>query len=157
MKTLDYTHLDAALTQKTVDALQVLLADYQVFYTNLRGLHWNIKGNKFFSLHEKFEDMYDTVADQVDEVAERILMLGGVPAHNFSDYLKVSTIKESGYISGEKESVKHVLDAFGVLIKEQRALLEVAGEANDEATVAMVSDYISQQEKIVWMLVAHLS
>ncbi len=157
MKTLNYTHLDVALTAKTVEALQSLLADYQVFYTNLRGLHWNIQGNKFFSLHEKFEEMYDDVADQVDEIAERILMLGGVPAHNFSEYLKSATIKESGYITGERESVQHVLESFGVLIKAQRELLEIAGEADDEATVAMMGDYISGQEKLVWMLVAYLS
>lgn len=157
MKTLNYTHLDAAPTQKTVEALQGLLADYQVFYTNLRGLHWNIQGHKFFMLHEKFEEMYDTVADQVDEIAERILMLGGVPAHNFSEYLKVATLKESGYITDAKESVQLILDTFGVLIKAQRAILEVAGEADDEATVAMMGDYISQQEKLVWMLVAYLS
>ncbi len=157
MKTLDYTHLDASLSNKTIEALQQLLADYQVFYTNLRGLHWNIKGHQFFMLHEKFEEMYDDAAAKIDEIAERILMLGGVPAHNFSTYLKQATLKESAYISGANESVQLVLDSYSVLIKAQRAILEVAGEANDEATVAMMGDYISQQEKTVWMLVAHLS
>lgn len=45
MKTLDYIHLDAVAAGKVVEALQQLLADYQVFYTNLRGFHWNIKGH----------------------------------------------------------------------------------------------------------------
>ena len=35
MKTLDYIHLDAVAAGKVVEALQQLLADYQVFYTNL--------------------------------------------------------------------------------------------------------------------------
>ena len=34
--------------------LNQLLADYQVFYQNLRGFHWNIKGGEFFELHLKF-------------------------------------------------------------------------------------------------------
>lgn len=50
MKTLDYIHLDAVAAGKVVEALQQLLADYQVFYTNLRGFHWNIKGHGFFVL-----------------------------------------------------------------------------------------------------------
>jgi starvation-inducible DNA-binding protein len=29
--------------------LNKLLADYQIFYQNLRGLHWNIKGKDFLS------------------------------------------------------------------------------------------------------------
>mgnify|MGYP000406377327 CR=1 FL=1 len=49
MKTLDYIHLDAVAAGKVVEALQQLLADYQVFYTNLRGFHWNIKGHGLFS------------------------------------------------------------------------------------------------------------
>ena len=94
MKTLDYIHLDAVAAGKVVEALQQLLADYQVFYTNLRGFHWNIKGHGFFVLHSKFEDMYNDAAEKVDELAERILMLGGVPVNKFSEYLKVAKVKE---------------------------------------------------------------
>ena len=45
MKTLDYLHLDASAVSNVVASLKQLLADYQVFYTNLRGFHWNIKGH----------------------------------------------------------------------------------------------------------------
>ena len=76
MKTLDYLHLDASAVSNVVASLKQLLADYQVFYTNLRGFHWNIKGHGFFVLHGKFEDMYNNAAEKVDELAERILMLG---------------------------------------------------------------------------------
>ena len=98
MKTLDYIHLDAVAAGKVVEALQQLLADYQVFYTNLRGFHWNIKGHGFFVLHSKFEDMYNDAAEKVDELAERILMLGGVPVNKFSEYLKVAKVKEVSYL-----------------------------------------------------------
>ena len=78
MKTLDYIHLDAVAAGKVVEALQQLLADYQVFYTNLRGFHWNIKGHGFFVLHSKFEDMYNDAAEKVDELAESCQSKGGV-------------------------------------------------------------------------------
>ena len=57
MRTLDYIKLDSAAAAKVVESLQQLLADYQVFYANLRGFHWNIKGHGFFVLHSKFEDL----------------------------------------------------------------------------------------------------
>ncbi len=155
MKTLDFIKLDAAGAVKVVNGLQQLLADYQVFYTNLRGFHWNIKGSGFFTLHAKFEDMYDGAAEKVDELAERILMLGGVPAHNFSEYLKTAKIKETAYVSNEGEIVKNILDTYAYLLSKERELIEVAGEISDEATVALLSDYISEQEKLVWMLVAY--
>lgn len=157
MKTLDFIRLDAESSKKTVEALQQLLADYQVFYTNLRGLHWHVKGKNFFVLHEQFESLYNNAAEKVDEIAERILMLNGVPAHNFSEYLKVSKVKESGYVTDGKAGLKHVLETYGHFIASERTILELASEAGDESTVAMMSDYIKEQEKMVWMLVAYHS
>ena len=44
MKTLDYLNLNEAKVANVVSALNQLLADFQVHYTNLRGMHWDIKG-----------------------------------------------------------------------------------------------------------------
>lgn len=157
MQTLDYTHVNAKGAEKTANELQILLSNFQVFYTNLRGFHWNIKGRGFFQLHEAYEKMYDDAAEKVDEVAERILMLGGVPAHNFSDYLKTSQIKETGVISNGDEIGKLILEYLKTLIAQERKVLETASENGDEATVALMSDFISEQEKTVWMVVSYLS
>lgn len=70
MKTLNYIKLNESGVANVVSALHQLLADFQVYYTNLRGFHWNIKGHGFFVLHEKFESMYDDAAEKVDEIAE---------------------------------------------------------------------------------------
>ena len=43
--------------------LNDFLSNLQIFYQNLRGLHWNIKGNQFFVLHAKFESYYDQTAE----------------------------------------------------------------------------------------------
>lgn len=155
MKTLNFTGLDARSSKSTVSALQQLLADFQVFYTNLRGLHWNVKGKNFFILHSQFENLYNNAAEKADEIAERILMLDGIPAHNFSEYLKVSKVKESGYVTDGDEGLAQVVDTYKHFIASERNILKLAGEAGDEATVAMMSDYIKEQEKMVWMLVAY--
>ncbi len=157
MKTLDYLQLDSQKTEKTVDGLQKLLANLQLYYTNLRGFHWNVVGVHFFGAHEKFEEYYDDAADHIDEVAERILMLGGTPAHNFSDYLKISAIKESGVLTKPNEMFSLLLDYLKELIKIEREVLETASDAGDEGTVALVSDLISGHEKNVWMIAATLS
>ncbi|MDR0661510.1 MAG: DNA starvation/stationary phase protection protein [Prevotellaceae bacterium] len=155
MKTLDYLSLDEKSTGKIVESLQQLLADFQVFYTNLRGFHWNIKGHSFFTLHSKFEEMYDDTAEKVDEIAERILMLGGVPVNKFSDYLKAAKVTEVANISRGEEAVKNILDTYKVIIAEERKLLALASETADEATVSLMSDYLTKQEKLVWMLAAY--
>ncbi len=154
MKTLDYLHLNSSKLTSLVNALHGLLADFQVHYTNLRGLHWNVKGRGFFTLHEKFEAMYNDTADKVDEIAERILMLGGVPENRFSEYLKQSVVKEVGEVSCGGEAIGIVLDTYKVLIAKERALIDLATEANDVVTADMLTGYLKEQEKMVWMLVA---
>ena len=157
MKTLDYIKLDSVAAAKVVDSLQQLLADYQVFYANLRGFHWNIKGHGFFVLHSKFEELYDNAAEKADELAERILMLGGVPKNKFSDYLKVSNVQEVEGVSCGDEALKNILETYSYFIAEERKLLAIASQAGDEATVALMSDYLKEQEKMVWKLCAYSS
>lgn len=157
MKTLNYIHLNSESVKPVINSLHQLLADYQVFYTNLRGFHWNIKGPYFFQLHGKFEELYNNIAEKCDEIAERILMLGGVPSSRFSDYLKVSKIEELGVVSDGNQALDYILEKYGYFIGEERRLLHTASEAGDEATVAILSDYLREQEKLVWMLTAYRS
>lgn len=157
MKTLDYLQLDPTKTGKTIDSLQKLLANLQLYYTNLRGYHWNVTGVNFFGAHEKYEEYYDDTADKVDEVAERILMLGGTPAHKFSDYLKVADIKESGVVKDVKEITRQLLDQLKVLLALEREIMELANDAGDDGTADLVTGFITDQEKVVWMLTALLS
>lgn len=155
MKTLDYLGLDEKAAGKIVESLQQLLADFQVFYTNLRGFHWNIKGHGFFTLHSKFEEMYDDTAEKVDELAERILMLSATPANRFSDYLKIARVKEVADVSCQDEILRNILDTYKAIIAEERKLLTLASEVGDEVTVSLMNDYLAEQEKLVWMLVAY--
>jgi starvation-inducible DNA-binding protein len=137
--------------------LNILLANYQLFYQNLRGLHWNIKGANFFELHLKFEELYDDAVLKIDEIAERVLTLESEPLHTFSDYLKVSKIKEQKGISNGIEGVKIVVNNFSTIILKERAILTLAADANDEGTASLMSDYISQTEKTLWMLNSYLT
>lgn len=156
MKTLDFLGLDNAKVQPVAQALNQLLADYQVFYANLRGFHWNVRGKGFFTLHEAYEKLYNTVAEQVDEVAERILQLGERPENRYSEYLKVSNLKEDGFEREGRHALDRVLDTLKTLIAQERAIIELANEANDDVTVALMGDYLKGQEKLVWMLLSFL-
>ena len=156
MKNSSIIGLNEKDCQKIAEKLNVLLANYSIFYQNTRGAHWNIKGDQFFTLHPKFEELYDNLVLKIDEIAERILTLGATPKHNYSDYLKVSTIKESQEVSDGKKYVQNILDAFKVVIDLQRELLDITDEAGDEGTNSQMSDYITEQEKEIWMYNAYL-
>ena len=154
MRTLDLLGLDEKKVQNVVNELSVLLADLQVFYSNLRNFHWNVKGHGFFVLHSKYEELYNDAAEKVDEVAERILQLGSTPESRFSVYLQTSEIKEADVVSCSKEALDLLLNYYKTQIARERRIIEVASEAHDDTTVSLVSDFLKEQEKTVWMLVA---
>ena len=138
------------------EKLNILLANYSVFYQNTRGAHWNIKGDQFFTLHPKFEELYNNLVLKIDEIAERILTLGATPNHNYSDYLKVSTIQESNEVVDGTKCVENIVDSYQTIIVLQRELLDISDKAGDEGTNSQMSGYIAEQEKEVWMYRAYL-
>lgn len=156
MNQLNAIGLDTEKAMRLADRLNALLANYSIFYQNVRGYHWNIKGEKFFELHLKFEELYNDLLLKIDEIAERILTLGAIPHHNYSDYSRESRIAESAKVSDGLQAVSAILDAFRTIIILQRELLELSAEASDEGTNALMSYYIRSQEKLVWVYSAFL-
>ncbi len=144
-------------TKQIVVKLNELLATYSVQYMNTRGFHWNIKGKEFFELHLKFEEIYNALVLQIDEIAERILTLEGTPLHSYTDNVKHSKITERVNVTNGIDGLQHLLDGYKTIISIQREILKLAGEINDEGTVSQMSDYITLQEKEMWMYRSYLS
>lgn len=149
--------IEESSAQELAQSLNDLLANYQIFYMNVRGYHWNIKGENFFELHAKFEELYDDLLLKIDEIAERILTLGERPVHSYSSYIQASSIPERKDISDGVEAAGYILESFQTVLEKQRKILNNAGDAEDEGTNALMSDYIAQQEKLVWMYRSFLS
>ncbi|MCE8013657.1 Dps family protein [Billgrantia desiderata] len=148
--------LHESSASQLAEKLNALLANYQIFYMNVRGYHWNVKGPQFFELHAKFEEFYTDLLTKVDEVAERILTLGHKPVHAYSDYVAMSQIREDKNVHDGEACVRGVLQGYQTLIELQREVLALASDADDEGTAAQAGDYIREQEKTVWMLNAYL-
>lgn len=153
----EYIGLQKSEANELILKLNNLLANYQIFYQNTRGFHWNIRGEKFFELHLKFEELYNNLQIKIDEIAERILTLGGVPLHSFAKYHEQSNIKAVEDVSEGRKCVAEVLEGFKIVIGLQRQLLELSANYNDEGTNALMSDYIREQEKLVWMYSSYLN
>ena len=144
--------VDKKETENLAEKLNGLLANFQIYYQNLRGLHWNIKGKNFFELHVKFEEFYTDSQVKIDEIAERVLTLQGKPLHTFEDYIRLASVPVGKNISNDVESVKLVVSSLSELLKIERVILEISDETNDEGTNAMMSNFIAEQEKTIWML-----
>jgi starvation-inducible DNA-binding protein len=155
-KNITQIGLDSRQSEALATELNQLLANFQVYYQNTRGLHWNIKGKHFFELHVKFEEIYNDAQLKIDEIAERILTLGFTPLHTFSDYLKKTGIKEGKSISDAKEAVQLIVNSLQTIITLERDILATAGNLQDEGTITMLTNFITQQEKEIWMYASWL-
>ena len=149
---MSYLGLDEKKTGETVQELNVLLADYHLYYQKLRNYHWNVIGKNFFDLHEKFEELYDDAKLKVDEIAERILTLRFQPTSNLSEYLKKSNLKESSSDLSDAEMIQNLLDDHGLLLKQMRKVVDIAEKGGDEGTIDLIGAYIRELEKTSWML-----
>lgn len=148
--------IELSANEKEIEQLQILLANYQLYYQNLRNFHWNVRGRAFFELHLKFEELYTDASEKIDEIAERILTLDGHPLGNYSDYMAISQIQEVNSNTSGEEMVRQVIDNQQILIGKVRNVINEANENGDEGTLDILPAYISYLEKINWMLKAYL-
>ena len=141
-------------TEEIATDLNILLSSFQVYYQNLRGIHWNIRGKRFFDLHVKFEELYNDAQLKIDLIAERVLTIGGKPLHTFEDYIKNNKLKVGKNISIDEEAVHLIVTSLSDLLKIERELLKKSANATDEGTNSMMNDFIAEQEKTIWMMQA---
>ncbi len=149
---MDYLNIDNQKVLPVVTELNVLLADYHVYYQKLRNFHWNILGKNFFDLHKKFEEMYNDTRTKIDEVAERIVTLKYHPISKLSDYIEVSKIKESSPLLTDEEMVKDIIKDHSILLEQLAKIIDRANKAKDEGTIDLMGAYIRELEKSTWML-----
>ncbi len=142
--------------QHIANGLNNLLANYQLYYQNLRGFHWNIQGKYFFELHVKFEELYNDSAIKIDEVAERLLTIGHTPLHTFQDYLDTASLTPAKDVHDGVKAVETIVANLNVLVNQQKELRTEAEESGDSATGDMLATFVEEQEKTLWMYNAWL-
>ncbi|WP_417886167.1 Dps family protein [Zunongwangia sp.] len=149
---MNYLGLDKEKISLTVDELNILLADYHLYYQKLRNFHWNVIGKNFFDLHQQFEEMYDDAKLKVDEIAERILTLRFQPTSNLSEYLELSNLEESKSELTDYKMIEQLIKDHSVLLKQMRKVVKAADASGDEGTIDLIGAYIRELEKTTWML-----
>jgi starvation-inducible DNA-binding protein len=151
MTAINHIGLETEQSLSAAKSLNILLANFQIYYQNLRGLHWNIKGKNFFELHLKFEELYTDSQIKIDLIAERILTLGAHPMHTFEEYLSHATLRIGKNIHKDHLAVELIVENLTALIELERPIASMATEGADDGTTDMLSTFIAEQEKTLWM------
>lgn len=137
---------------KIAEGLKRLLADSYTLYLQTHNFHWNVTGPQFRELHLMFEEHYTELAVAVDEIAERIRTLDVPAPGTYKALVELSSIEEIEGVPSAQEMVEVLTRGHEQVVKTCRDVLGPAAEADDESTVALVSDRMRVHEKTAWML-----
>lgn len=138
---------------QTISAgLSCLLADSYTLYLKTQNFHWNVTGPQFLSLHELFEEHYTDLAEAIDGIAERIRALGQHAAGSFSEYSKLTKIKEATQQYNAKQMCEQLLQDQYTLIATIRKVIVDAEKAEDHVSLGLLSARLEVHESNAWML-----
>ncbi|HEU4669391.1 MAG TPA: Dps family protein [Dyella sp.] len=132
--------------------LSRLLADTYSLYLKTHSFHWNVTGPQFNSLHAMFETQYNELWLAADEVAERIRTLDVFAPGSYSQFGKLSAIKEEAGVPDWKDMVSQLVEGHEIVAHTARETIKVADKAGDEGTADMVTGRLKEHEKTAWML-----
>jgi starvation-inducible DNA-binding protein len=143
-------------TQQTADALKHLLADSYTLYLKTHNFHWNVTGPMFTTLHTLFEQQYTELALAVDEIAERIRALGHPAPGSYSEFAKLSGVKESTGVPKATDMIRELAGDLDTVVASAKRVFEAAEKAGDQASADLAVRRMDVSEKNAWMLRSHL-
>jgi len=142
--------------KEIASGLSRLLADSYMLYLKTHNYHWNVTGELFHPLHEQFEHQYTELAEAIDEIAERIRALGHKAPGSFKEFSTLTSIQEDTEKPKALEMVRRLALANEQVIRTAREALEAPKEADDEATIDLITQRLHVHSKAAWMLRSHL-
>lgn len=144
--------IDAEQRGIVAGGLKALLADSYTLYLQTHNFHWNVTGPQFHALHTLFEEHYTELAVAVDDIAERIRTLGAVAPGTYKEFARLGSIEEVDGVPAAQEMVAILTASHEQVVRTCREVLKLAQEADDESSVALISDRMRVHEKTAWML-----
>ena len=134
------------------DGLSRLLADTYTLYLKTHNFHWNVTGPMFQTLHLMFETQYNELALAVDLIAERIRALGYPAPGTYSEYSKLSSIKEAPGVPKAEQMIRLLVEGQEAVVRTARSIFPVVEKVNDEPTADLLTQRMQVHEKTAWML-----
>ncbi len=148
--------IDIGIAKKDREAvakhLSKLLADTYSLYLKTHSFHWNVTGPHFNSLHAMFEQQYNALWIAADAIAERIRALGLFAPGSYSQFGKLTAIKEESGVPDWKQMVQQLVDGHETAAATARETLRAAEKAGDGGSADTATGRLTEHEKTAWML-----
>lgn len=134
------------------EGLSKVLADTYTLYLKTHNYHWNVTGPMFQTLHLMFEGQYTELALAVDLIAERIRALGLPAPGTYSDFIRLSSIKEEAGVPAAQDMIRKLLQGHEAVVRTSRTVFGIAEKSQDQPTLDLLTQRMQVHEKTAWML-----
>jgi starvation-inducible DNA-binding protein len=132
--------------------LDHFFADSFSLYLKTHAFHWNVTGPQFQTLHLMFETQYQELWEALDEIAERIRALGSFAPGSYEQFLSLSSVKSNQGVPDAEQMIAELVEGHEAVCRRARAAIPFAEEAQDDATVDLLTIRLKVHEKTAWML-----
>jgi starvation-inducible DNA-binding protein len=148
--------IDIGISEKdrkaVADGLSKLLADTYTLYLKTHNFHWNVEGPMFQTLHLMFMGQYTEMWNALDVIAERIRALGHYAPGSYSEFAKLTSIKETKSVPKAEKMIEEAIAGHEAVIKTARSIFAAAEKAGDQTTMDALTQRLDIHEKTAWML-----
>lgn len=136
-----------------IAALNGALADTYALYIKTKNFHWHVAGPRFRDLHLMFDEQAQQMFATVDIIAERARKLDGDTLTSIGSIAKLTKIKDQDSTTiGPDKMVAELMADNETLHARLETLKEAAEAAVDNATSALVDEWIDACEERIWFL-----
>ena len=99
-----------------------------------------------------FETQYNELWQANDVIAERIRALDVFAPGSYSQFGKLTSIKEETKVPDWKAMVSQLVEGHETAARTARATITAADNANDQPTADLATQRVESHEKTAWML-----
>lgn len=147
------TGIEEGKRVEIASSLSGLLAETYTLYLKTHKYHWNVTGPMFQTLHLMFMQHYTDLALAVDVIAERIRVLGVKSPGSYTEFEKLSRVKEDATKDvAANKMIEYLLKDHEQVARTAKETIPFLEGANDEGTNSLLGARIEYHEKTAWML-----
>lgn len=144
--------IEPGARRRVAAGLADVLADSYTLYLKTHAFHWNVEGPMFNTLHDMFMTQYTELWNALDLIAERIRALGFPAPGTYRELARRSSIAETEGVPEALEMVRLLTKGHEAVARTVRRVLELADDADDDASEDLLTQRLQVHEKTAWML-----
>ena len=147
------TDLPSNEAASVADALNAILADSFALYLKTKNFHWHVSGPHFRDYHLLFDDQATQILASTDLIAERVRKTGNTTLRSIGDIARrQSVIDNNAELVGAAAMLGELRDDNLKLVQTLRTAKDLADNAKDNATSAVIDNWTDEAEQRAWFL-----